>query len=188
MLNEMLNAFYNPIEAVEDARRFGDWSSTIIVMAVAAVLLAITPIIALKSFAWEASLIAFVAFFAGVFLGGLFLMIALAILGAKKPGYFESVTSISYSTAPLSLALFAASVLLLIPTLGILLATLVAVTGGIVMAATHIRAIMELTKADLLTALVAPWIVASIGVAMSYLATAWSFISFFATMAMNATG
>lgn len=175
----MLNAFYNPAEAVLDAKKFGGWGTTIGVLAIAAVLLALAEIIALKSFTWYVSLAIIVGVAVVVFLGGLFIKIALSILGAKNPGCFEAVSALTYSLAPMSIALLAGSVLYLIPTVGIVLAGLLVLIGGVAMGATQIRAIQELAGTDLLMAVVVSWVVMSIGISFSYL---MGFVLSFMTM------
>ena len=165
----MFNAFYNPVEAVIDAKKFGDWAGTIGVLALTAVLLVLAPIIAMKTFMWFVALGAIVFLAVAVFLGALFLKIVLVILGAKKPGYFETVTAITYSLAPLATALLVGSILMLIPVLGIALAGLLVAVGGVAMGATHIRAIKELCQTDLLMAVVAGWVVMSMGMSLGYL-------------------
>ncbi len=168
----MINAFYNPGEAILDAKKLGGWLSTIIVMLISAVLFAVALPIVAKAFIWKFSLAAIVAFAIGMFLGGLFLKISLSILGAKNPGYFESVTSFVYAAAPLSLAVFVSSLLYLIPKVGMIFAGLVVLIGGIAMFAAQIRAVKELAKTDLLTSIVALGVVSFSGVGIA--AAFWS--------------
>jgi hypothetical protein len=179
----MFNAFYNPAEAVIDAKKFGDWTTTLGVLALTAVLIAVAPIIAMKSFIWYISLGAIAAIVVGVFIGGLLLKVVLSILGAKNPGYLETVSAIVYSAAPLASAMFVSSLLLLIPVVGIVLAGFLMVIGGLAMSATHIRAIKELCHTDLLMAVIAGWVVMSMGITLGY---AMGFLYSFATLGMGA--
>lgn len=174
----MFNAFYNPAEAVMDAKKFGDWAATIGVLALTAVMLVVAPILAMKTFVWYLAVGAIGFLVVGVFFGGLLLKIVLSILGADNPGYFETVTAITYSIAPFATALFVGSLLYLIPIVGIVLAGVLVLIGGLAMSATHIRAIKELCETDLLMAVVAGWVVMSIGVSVGYLVGfAYSFLS-----------
>ena len=173
----MLNVFINPVDAIDDAKRFGEWAITIAVMAISAVLIAAAPLIAAKMLMLKVMLGVFAGIIAGTFLGALLMKIVLSILGAKNPGYFESLTAIAYSFAPLSAAIFASSLLLLIPLAGLPLAALAAIFGGIVMVSTHIRALIELTEADMLTALVSSGIIAIIGSAFGYITFAASIMA-----------
>ena len=170
----MLNVFLNPVEAIEEAKKYGEFVITLAVLAISAVLIAAAPLIAAKMLLIWIMIGIFFGFIAGAFLGAFFLMVVLSILGAKKAGYFESLTAITYSFAPLSVALFAASILLLIPWIGLALAALAAVFGGIVMVSTHLRALIELTETDLLTAIVSAWIITAIGSVLGYITFAAS--------------
>lgn len=173
----MINAFYNPADAILDAKKLGDWASTIVVMAVSGLLFAVALPVAVQSFVWKWALALLATFIVGALFGGLLLKIALSVLGAKNPGYFESVTSIVYASAPFSLAALVGSLLFLIPKAGIILAAIAALFGVIAMKATCIRAVRELTKADLLTSLVAIWIVASAGAAIGAAVYAFSMVA-----------
>ncbi len=173
----MINAFYNPGEAILDAKKLGGWGSTVIVMLISAILYAAAMPIFAKAFVWKASLVLIAAFVVGSLLGGLFLKIALTILGAKNPGYYETVTSLVYGTAPFSLAVFVSSLLYLIPWVGLILAMLIVLIGSIAMTAAHIRAVKELTKTDLLTSLVAMGIVSFSGMGIIAAVYSLSFMS-----------
>ncbi len=170
----MLNAFYNPAEAVLDVKKMGDWTTTLSVMAISVILLALSPLLFMKSLVWQMPLVVIGTMVVGIFLGGIFLKIVLSILGADKPHYFEIVTAITYSIAPLSLAVLAGSLIGLIPYLGMALAGLVVMAGGIAMISTQLRAIQELTETDLLTSVVASWFVMSLGAGISSMIFAWS--------------
>ncbi len=173
----MLNAFYNPADAVLDAKKLGDWASTVLVMVCSGILIALAPMLIFREIFWKMSLIALVSFIGGAFLGGLFMKIVFSILGAKNPGYFEAVTSIVLGAAPFSAAIFIGSVLNLIPKVGLMLFALLAVIGGITMAAAHLRAVKELMSVDLLTAVMGTWIIAGVGVTMAYFAYSLAMMS-----------
>ncbi len=181
----MWNAFYNPVEAVEDAKRFGEWGTTIAVMAISAVILSLVPLIWIKSFIWYLPLIGIVVVAGGMFLGALLMKIVLSILGVKNPGYFEMVTASTYSIAPLSVAFLAGTVFSLIPYVGIVLMAFFAVLGGITSTATYFRAVQDLAGTDLLTTLVAVWIVGSMGALLGYLSMVGSVVASFASLAMG---
>jgi hypothetical protein len=188
-LIHMWNAFYNPAEAIEDAKKLGSWGYTLGALVIAAVLFALAPVIWLKSAEWIVPVSVLVGAPVGVFIGALFLKIVLAVLGAKNPGYLECLTAIAYSLAPLSVAVLAAVVLSLIPYAGAILAALVAMIGGIASTAAYLRGIMELTETDLLTSIVSIWIVASIGTALSYITVMSTVMSTIAGMSVvNITG
>lgn len=185
----MWNAFYNPAEAIEDAKKLGSWGYTLGALAIAAILFALTPIIWLKSAEWIVPVSVLIGAPVGVFIGAFFLKIVLSVLGARNPGYLECLTAVAYCLAPLSVALLAAAVLSMIPYAGAILAGLIAMIGGIVSTAAYLRGIMELTETDLLTSVVAIWIVASIGTALSYITVMSSFVSMISSMAVvNITG
>ena len=185
----MWNAFYNPKEAIEDAKGVGSWGYTIAALALSSILLALTPVIWLKSFTWIVPLAVLVGVPVGAFVGALLLKVALSVLDAKNPGYLECLTSIVYSVAPLSVTALAAVVLNLIPYAGFYLAMLVAMIGGIASTAAYLRGIVELTETDLLTSVVATSIVASIATALSYVVVMSTFVSMMVGMAaVNVTG
>ncbi len=181
----MLNAFYNPGEAIEDAKSMGEWIVTIGVLVVSAVILAATPLIALKVLSWKIPLGVIGTVIVGVFLGALLLKMALSILGAKDPAYFGTVTALTYSMAPLSLGMLAASLLAMIPKVGVVLAALAAAVGGIAMAATQLRGIVELADTDIVTALVASLTVTMMGAMFSYMSFMWNMISTFLQLFMS---
>ena len=181
----MLNAFYNPGEAIEDAKSMGEWIVTIGVLVVSAVILAATPLIALKVLSWKIPLGVIGTVIVGVFLGALLLKMALSILGAKDPAYFGTVTALTYSMAPLSLGMLAASLLVMIPKVGVVLAALAAAVGGIAMAATQLRGIVELADTDIVTALVASLTVTMMGAMFSYMSFMWNMISTFLQLFMS---
>ena len=185
----MWNAFYNPAEAIEDAKSFGGWGYTLGALAVSAILFALTPVIWLKSAEWIVPVSVLIGAPIGIFIGAFFLKIALSLLGARNPGYLQCLTSIAYCVAPLSVALLAAAVLGMIPYVGAILAGFVAMVGGVSSVAAYLRGIIELTETDLLTSIVAVWIVASIGTALSYITVMSSFFSVMTGMAaLNITG
>jgi len=185
----MWNAFYNPKEAIEDAKSFGGWGYTIGVLALSSIILALAPVIWMKAFVWQIPLAALVGFPIVAFLGALFLKIILVILDAKNPEYIGCLTAISYSLAPLSITLLAAVLLNMIPYAGIFLASLIVMIGGIASAATYLRGIVELAETDLLTSVVASSVVASVGSALSYWVIMSAIFSIMAAMTVvNATG
>jgi hypothetical protein len=173
----MINAFYNPGEAILDAKKLGGWGSTIVVMLISAVLFAVSLLIVSKSFIWKVSLASIAAFAIGMFLGGLFLKISLSILGAKNPGYYESVTSLAYGAAPFSLAVFISSLLYMIPKVGLIFAGLVVFTGGIAMFAAKIRAVKELAKTDMITSIAALGVISCTGIGIAAALWSLTFIS-----------
>lgn len=173
----MLNAFYNPQDAVLDAKKLGDWVSTAAVMFISAVLIAAVPMIFFKAFLWKLSLITFGSVIGGLLVCGLFLKIALSALGAKNPSYFDTATSAVLGAAPFSAAFFASSFILMIPKAGMYLAMLVMAAGTIAMISAQIRAMKELTKTDMLTALIAFWIVSSAWAVIGYMAFTFSLLT-----------
>lgn len=174
----MLNAFYNPAEAVVEAKKIGSWGTTIGILALTGVLGLLAAVITMRS---VAGLVVGAGFFLGfvifAFLGGLFLKTGLSILGAKNPGYFEAVSTLVYSWAPIASAAFVSSIIALIPVIGFAIAGIVMALGGIAMAATQIRAIIELMHTDLLMSVVASWIIMSIGISIGYMVSIASFMT-----------
>jgi hypothetical protein len=168
---KMLNAFYNPVEALHDAKAEKSIGTTLIVLVIAAVLTALAAWIAMGVFSWYVELIIIVVAVVSALVSGLLLKVALSILGAKDPSYFAGLTAATYSLAPLSAALVVSAILAKIPVLGIVLVILLMMVAGVAMGATLIRGVMELAHADLLMALVSAWVVLGIGMMIGYVMT-----------------
>ncbi len=159
----MINAFYNPVEALHDAKADESIGTTFIVLLIAAVALILAQIIATGVFSIYAVLGIIVTVVVSALVGALLLKIAMAILGAKEATYFAALTAITYSIAPLTAALLISAVLILIPVIGMILAALLIMVASVAMGATLIRGVMELGHADLLLALVCTWVVMGLG-------------------------
>jgi hypothetical protein len=159
----MLNVFYNPVEAIEDAKGMASWKITLAVVAISAVLFGISGLIAARMLSILVLLGIIAVFAVSLFVGAFFVMLALWILGAENAGYLETLTALAYSFAPLSAAAVAGLVLGFIPYAGTALSLAVLMAGSVMMVAIQLRALKELTETDLLTVLVASWFVMTIG-------------------------
>lgn len=155
----MINAFYNPEDAILDAKRLGNIASTICVMLISAVLFAAVPMIAMKSLAWKLPVAVLCATIFTEMFSACMLMLAVRTLGAKNPACFDSLTSAVYGSAPFALAAIASSALYIIPYAGKPLAIAVLMIGGVACASAHTRAVKELTSTDNLNAIAALGIV-----------------------------
>jgi len=178
----MLNVFFNPADAIEDAKKYGEWVITIAALAISAVLIAVIPMIVMKSFIWKISLMTLGGLIVVPFVGALFLKVALGILGAKNPGYQDCMNSIVYAMAPLSVVVLASSLLMMVPYAGTYLAVAVGGFGIMVALATNLKAIVELAETELLTAIAAMWATVTAVILAWYAIIVISAISKFAEM------
>lgn len=186
----MINVFYNPVDALLDAKHERSMGKTIGVLAITQVIIVLASLILTAGMPMGYTLLSTVAIgvvsFVLYLLMGLLLKVVLSIIGAKHAGYFEALTALVYAFAPISAAVLVLAILFKVglvihPFVGMLLGAVALVFVLMAVVASwviKIKALMELAGADMLMAVVS--VLAMLPV---YLAV--SVISFVASMSFG---
>jgi hypothetical protein len=152
----------NPVNVIKEAKRKKDINKSFMVLLINSILLFFSFLL----FTYPSSLIrleykigiSFIVFVLNVFgaiLLSFFLELIFSILGGKGK-FYEGLTSVSYAEFPLSLALFISSLFFQIPSIGLLLSSVLLTIFGLISLSSWLRAIKEFFDVD--------WIVVWIGI------------------------
>lgn len=170
----MIDAFIRPIRGLEKAKKERSIDKTFGVLVIALILSTVaTWLIGLK-YVWWLYVVFFGVQFVSVLILALGLKIALRILGGKFCEYYDTLTALAHSIAPSALAAIIAVGLIRIfafhwvaAIIAAVVAGLVGFIGVVVAFTIKYRALMQLGRVDLLTALVGTvitWVGVMVGI------------------------
>ncbi len=155
-----------PAEAITKAKREKDLGKSMLVLLVAVLIFGLDVLLFSGAVyrsgfgsAFLAGILAAIMFFIGIIILGFLLQVGLHVLTGHDD-FFSSVTPLAYSWLVLACGMLIATILGLIPTfIGPLLGVLVMLPTLVLFHVVFIKGIIELYETDLLTAIVAVFIV-----------------------------
>ncbi len=152
----MFNILFLPKKAILDAKKEKNLQKSYMVALVASIITAVS-VLFFTQFTGEGLILAILALI-GAFLGVLifsFLFKVFMLIVAKKAGFYEALTTVSYGFFAMSCGYLIAGILGLIPAVGIYFSGVVLLLTFVVSNAIVLRLGVELFEADLLLIIVA---------------------------------
>jgi len=152
----MFEILFSPKKAILAAKKEKNLQKTYTVLLVASIVTAISVLFFMR-FRGESFILAILTLigaFAGVIVFAFLLKVFMLIV-AKKAGFYEALTTITYGFFVMSGGYLVASIIGLIPAVGVFFSGIVLLLGFVVSSAIMLRLGMDLFEADLLLMLVA---------------------------------
>jgi hypothetical protein len=151
--DKMISLLYDPVEAVDEAKKMRNFGTSFLVLVVASLFMALAMIIGTRGLAWLPAIILFIVIIVLSLFAGLLTQLAFTTLTGKG-GYFEGFTVVVYPMLAPAAALLIGSILILIPYIGMILSALLMAIAMILGYATFFRAAKELFHTDYVVALI----------------------------------
>lgn len=171
----MLNTIFSPLSAIDAAKKERNMTKTMWMLVVTSLIMGVAALIIALQLGTQigTAILILIGFAVGIFLSNLFnawiYQFAINTISAKGT-YYDTLTATTNSAFIVSIGIFVASILLLIPLFGVVFALILVLLAMILSYAVLIRTLTVLTGADLLSIIVGLGIIVMASLITTYLA------------------
>jgi hypothetical protein len=188
----MFNTIFSPLTAIDAAKKERNMTKTMWMLVVSSLLMGVAALIIALQLGTEIviSILILVGFAIGIFLSNLFnawiYQFTINTISGKGT-YYDTLTALTNSAFVMSVGIFIASILLLIPLFGVIFALILVLLTMILAYAVLIRTLTFLSGADLLSVIVGMGVIVMASLVTAYLAALITVLAL-GSMPLAATG